>query len=429
MLTTLLALAITAFLVQVARRFAPAVGLIDSPNERKAHEGDIPLVGGIAIFGGLLLVLALKGMLIEHWAFFVGAALLVSTGVWDDIFGVSPQPRLLMQAVAVLTVAVMGGIYVSDLGAIVPVIGTLELGWLAVPFTLFAGVGAINAFNMSDGVDGLCGTLTLVALVGMGIAAGLAGRESELFLILALTGGVIGFLIFNVRLPQRKQAMVFLGDAGSYLMGLSVLYLAMSLSQGADRAIAPVTALWFCMLPLLDTVGMILRRTRRGKSPFSPDREHLHHVFLLAKFSVTTTWIGLAAVATAGMVFGLVGQIAGVPESVMFALFLVTGMLYYGMIMRTWRVLRFFKRSINRRQVAKIDRRSGAERRQKNVGYYVDGVLTERRSGLERRKGNGDRRNDIEQLSPKLVSLNTGRDPSVPADRAARVPHGSSVAQ
>ena len=76
MLTTLLALAITAFLVEVARRLAPAVGLIDSPNERKAHEGDIPLVGGIAIFAGLLLVLSFKGMLVEHWAFFVAAALL-----------------------------------------------------------------------------------------------------------------------------------------------------------------------------------------------------------------------------------------------------------------------------------------------------------------------------------------------------------------
>jgi hypothetical protein len=146
----------------------------------------------------------------------------------------------------------------------------------------------------------------------------------------------------------------------------------------------------------------------------------------LAKFSVTTTWIGLAAVATAGMVIGLIGQIAGVPESIMFAVFLVTGVLYYAMIMRTWRVLRFFKRSINRRQAQKIDRRSGTERRQKNVGYYVDGVLTERRSGLDRRRHDGDRRDEIGQVSPKLMDL-SANDPSIRTDRAARVSSGSSA--
>lgn len=420
-LITFLALAVTAILVEVARRLAPAVGLIDSPNERKAHEGEIPLVGGIAIFAGLLLVLAFKGALADHWAFFLAAGLLVATGIWDDVFGVSPHPRLLMQSLAVLIIAVPGEGYISDLGTILPAIGNLHLGWMGIPFTVFAGVGLINAFNMSDGVDGLCGTLTLVALTGLGIAAGIAGRESELMLILALAGGVIGFLIFNVRLPQRKQAVVFLGDAGSYLMGLSVIYLAMRLSQGQERAINPVTALWFCMLPLLDTVGMILRRIRRGKSPFSPDREHLHHVFLLANFSVTTTWLGLAAVATSGMIIGLFGLIAGIPESVMFALFLVLGVVYYVMLMRTWKLLRFLSRSINRRKMARVDRRVGAERRVKDVGYFVNGVRVERRSGTDRRQNDGCRRTDEEYAASTFIDLASSNSPSQAPDRAARI--------
>lgn len=421
MLITFLALAVTAFLVEVARRLAPAVGLIDSPNERKAHEGDIPLVGGIAIFAGLLLVLAFKGSLADHWAFFLAAGLLVATGIWDDVFGVSPHPRLLMQSLAVLIIAVPGRGYISDLGTILPIIGTLNLGWMAIPFTVFAGVGLINAFNMSDGVDGLCGTLTLVALTGLGVAAGMAGRESELILILALAGAVIGFLMFNVRLPRRKQAVVFLGDAGSYLMGLSVIYLAMRLSQGQERAINPVTALWFCMLPLLDTVGMILRRIRRGKSPFSPDREHLHHVFLLANFSVTTTWLGLAGVATSGMIIGLFGYIAGIPESAMFALFLVLGALYYVMLMRTWKVLRFLSRSINRRKIARVDRRVGAERRIEDVGYFVDGVRVERRSGTDRRQNDGCRRTDEEYAASTFVGLTPSNGSSGASHRAARI--------
>lgn len=420
-LITVLALAVTAFLVEVARRLAPVVGLIDSPNERKAHEGDIPLVGGIAIFAGLLLVLAFKGSLADHWAFFLAAGLLVATGIWDDKFGVSPHPRLLMQSLAVLIIAVPGRGYISDLGTILPAIGTLNLGWMGIPFTVFAGVGLINAFNMSDGVDGLCGTLTLVALTGLGIAAGMAGRESELILILALAGGVIGFLMFNVRLPRRKQAMVFLGDAGSYLMGLAVIYLAMRLSQGQERAINPVTALWFCMLPLLDTVGMILRRIRRGKSPFSPDREHLHHVFLLANFSVTTTWLGLAAVATTGMIIGLFGLIAGIPESIMFALFLILGVWYYGMLIRTWKALRFFSRSINRRTMARVDRRVGRERRKKDIGYFVNGVRVERRSGKDRRQGNGGRRSNEDYAASTFIDLTPSNSSSQSPDRAARI--------
>jgi UDP-GlcNAc:undecaprenyl-phosphate GlcNAc-1-phosphate transferase len=322
-----LALAITALLIEVARRLAPAVGLIDSPCERKAHRGDIPLVGGIGIFSGLLMVMALTQNLVDHWAYLTAAALLVMVGVWDDALGISPARRLAFQAGSVLLFAVLGGAYIADLGMVFPALGIASLGWMAIPFTVFAGVGVINAFNMSDGVDGLCGTLTLVALVGLGIAAGLAGRESELILIVALIGSLIGFLFFNVRLPQREQAMVFLGDAGSYLLGLSVAYLCIRLSQGADRAISPVTALWFCMVPLLDTIGMILRRARRGQSPFSPDREHIHHVFLLAKFSVTTTWFGLVLIATVGMAFGLFGNIIGIPESLIFWAVFVIGVV------------------------------------------------------------------------------------------------------
>lgn len=422
MLTPIMALAITVILVQVARRVAPAVGLVDTPTARKSHNGDIPLVGGIAIFGALFAFMAFGGLFQDHAAFLAAATLLVTVGVLDDVFGISPPVRLAVQAAAMLIITVVGGVYLADLGSIVPAVGTLHLGWMAIPFTVFAGVGAINAFNLSDGVDGLCGTLTLVALVGLGIAAGVGGAFSELPLILTLIGGIVGFLIFNVRLPKRQQASVFLGDAGSYLLGLSVLYLAVRLSQGPDRAIQPVTALWFCMLPLLDTIGVMLRRLRRGHSPLSPDREHIHHVFLLAKFSVTATWIGLTLVAITGVAFGLLGLFAGVPESVMFASFLVLSVAYYGMFTRVWKALTFLSRSINRRAMAKMDRRIGEDRRQRSEVYYVDGIPKERRSGYERRKSGRDRRNgetpDSESLSgPEVDQIGESES----TDKAARI--------
>ena len=421
MLTPIVALAVTIILVQVTRRTAPAVGLVDSPTFRKSHNGDIPLVGGIAIFGSLLVAMAFGEMFADHWPFLAAAGLLVVVGVWDDIFGVSPPVRLMVQSLAVLLMAVAGGVYLADLGEILPVVGVVSLSWMAIPFTVFAGVGVINAFNMSDGVDGLCGTLALVALAGLGVAAGMAGNTSELMLIAALIGGVVGFLFFNVRLPQRPQASVFLGDAGSYLLGLAVMYLAIRLSQGPDRAIQPVTALWFCMLPLLDTIGMLLRRLRRGRSPFSPDREHIHHVFLLAKFSVTATWIGLALVAILGTAFGLLGVMVGIPDSVMFAGFLIISVVYYGMFTRVWKALTFLSRSINRRAQVKIDRRVGADRRQRSEVYYVDGIPKERRSGTDRRENGGDRRNGEDPVTATVVDLKQDQHEPLDTDQAARI--------
>jgi UDP-GlcNAc:undecaprenyl-phosphate GlcNAc-1-phosphate transferase len=389
----MLALVVTAFLVEGARRVAPVIGLVDRPTNRKSHEGNIPLVGGIAIFTGILLVMMMSGYAAEYWAFFAAAAILVAVGVWDDAAGLDPIVRLLFQSLAVLIVAVGENAYVADLGTIIPVIGTLKLGWLSLPFTVIAGVGIINAFNMSDGVDGHCGTLTLVALTGLGTVAAYAGKSSDLLLIITLSGGLIGFLFYNVRLPGRDQAKVFLGDAGSYLLGLSVLYFTVRLSQGPDRAMPPVAALWFCMVPLIDTIGMIIRRIRLGRSPFAPDREHIHHIFLHAKFSVTATWIGLAVVAIFGMLIGLIGAISGASEPFMFTAFLLVGGLYYLMMKRAWQAMRFMKRSINRRSDAKVDRRVGVDRRQRESIYYVDGIPKERRSGLDRRRG--DRREDL----------------------------------
>jgi len=419
MLMPIVALAITIFLVQVARRVAPAVGLVDSPTARKSHNGDIPLVGGIAIFGSLIFAMAIGDLFADHWPFLAAAGLLVMVGVWDDVFGVSPPVRFVVQSLAVLLMATAGGVYLADLGEILPAIGVLSLGWMAIPFTVFAGVGGINAFNLSDGVDGLCGTLALVALTGLGIAAGVAGKTSELLLIVTLIGGIAGFLVFNVRLSPRRHASVFLGDAGSYLLGLSVMYIAIRLSQGPERAIQPVTALWFCMLPLLDTIGVLLRRLKRGHSPFNPDREHIHHVFLLAKFSVTATWIGLALVAVLGTVFGLLGVIAGIPESVMFAGFLIVSTAYYGMFTRVWKALTFLSRSINRRALAKLDRRVGTERRLRSEVYYVDGIPKERRSGEERRNNNGDRRNGEEDAGATIIELEQDQLEELETDRAA----------
>jgi hypothetical protein len=153
----------------------------------------------------------------------------------------------------------------------------------------------------------------------------------------------------------------------------------------------PVTALWILMVPLLDTVGMILRRLHRGRSPFAADREHLHHVFLLARFTVTETVLIISGIAAMGVLIGLGGLYAGVPESLMLAAFLAVGVGYYWMIMRAWKVMRFLSRSINRR-MGRGDRRVLGERRRRDDPTVVARLGYDRRSGLDRRRGQKDRR-------------------------------------
>ena len=170
--------------------------------------------------------MALGGLFADHWPFLAAAGLLVAVGVWDDVFGVSPLVRFMVQSLAVLIFAVAGGVYLADLGEILPVVGVLSLGWMAIPFTVFAGVGAINAFNLSDGVDGLCGTLALVALAGLGVAAGMAGKTSELMLTVALIGGVARNVGFVKSLEEDLETELLIPEEPEYVGALGAALVA-----------------------------------------------------------------------------------------------------------------------------------------------------------------------------------------------------------
>jgi UDP-GlcNAc:undecaprenyl-phosphate GlcNAc-1-phosphate transferase len=235
--------------------------------------------------------------------------------------------------------------------------------------------------------------LSLVAFVALGFAAAVAGRTEDLLLIGAVSGALVGFLTFNYRLPGRKQALVFLGDSGSYLVGFLLFYVVVRLSQGPQAAIAPVTALWICAIPLFDTVAIMLRRLRKGRSPFVADREHLHHVFLLAGFTVRETVAIMAGLASVGAALGVWGDLAGVPDLVMLAGFLFLAALYYRVITRAWTVMRFLNRSISRRRRL-VDRRGGRDRRRRRDPSMVAKVGRDRRSGKDRRR-EPDRRHEI----------------------------------
>jgi UDP-GlcNAc:undecaprenyl-phosphate GlcNAc-1-phosphate transferase len=388
---TVLACVLTSVLIVILRPLALTVGLVDVPDARKSHTGPIPLIGGIAIFISVLVacfVPRLTGLSLSvpEVLSFVGASiLLVGVGLVDDFIELSPRLRLIAQALAALAMIFGAGVVLTDLGGMRASGVILQLGVLAIPFTVFATIGVINALNMCDGMDGLSGTQALVSLCGFAVALALWGKAGESGLLLVLGGAIVGFLLFNMRLPGRSRASIFLGDAGSMFLGFALTWFAISLSQGPDRVLKPAAALWFIMVPVVDAVAMMLRRIVKGRSPFSADREHLHHIFLLAGFTVNQTVGIMAGLALTGVLVGLASTRWDWPDLLVAGAFLVVGLLYFWMIMHSWRVMRFLRRSICRRRSTVVDRRQLADRRQSHGrGTYTG---PERRSGIDRRKG------------------------------------------
>ncbi len=384
----IIAFAATLLLILTLRPAAQRWGLVDVPNERSSHREPTPLIGGLAIFVaftiGFLAAAAAGAVSFDRYtvSLFAGGALLLFVGAVDDARDLSPVLRFGVQIVASLIMIYGGGVVLDDLGRMRPDGEVLYLGVLAVPFTVFATLGVINALNMCDGLDGLSGSLALISLTGMMIVALLGGAGADFVMLAVLGASIIGFLLFNLRLPGRQRASVFMGDAGSMFLGYLLTWFAISLSQSPSRAMVPAAALWFLMLPLFDTVSMMLRRLMLRRSPFSADREHIHHIFLLAGFSVNETVVVMAAAALIGVGIGLLTMDLRASDFTIAGAFLIVGILYFWMVLRSWKVMRFIERSICRRR-SHPDRRGGEDRRSGEDLTYAG---PERRAPQNRRR-------------------------------------------
>lgn len=324
-------------------RLAPRLALVDHPDMRKQHAEPTPLVGGLSMFIALvctaLLVLPAQFIPLEPLLL---ATFIVVLGVLDDRYNLSALPRLGAQALLALAMIYWAGVELSSLGNLI-FNGNIELGILAVPMTVIGTVGVINAVNFSDGLDGLAGGLVLVTLGFLLLLAYLAGNVALSLELLMVVGVILGFWVLNSRFFRRRKAAVFMGDAGSMFLGFLLAWYFISQTQGDARILSPVTALWIFALPLFDTVGIMLRRILRGRSPFSPDREHLHHIFIHAGYSVTGTVTLILLIAVALGMVGLLGERLGVHEGVMFLAFLTTFGLYFFVMMHAWKAMKWVK--------------------------------------------------------------------------------------
>jgi UDP-GlcNAc:undecaprenyl-phosphate GlcNAc-1-phosphate transferase len=198
-----------------------------------------------------------------------GVAMLVMVGVLDDRFDLRGRHKLLGQIVAVTLVVLPGGLRVDQVEFMAR---PIPLGPLAIPFSYFLFLGAINAANLLDGMDGLLTSVGLVGSVTLAVLAYLSGQTLTLLLAVALAGALLGFLTYN-----RPPASVYLGDSGSMSVGLLLTMMAVNLERKGDAPLPLALPVCLLFLPILDTAAAIVRRKLTGKSIYTADRGHLHH--------------------------------------------------------------------------------------------------------------------------------------------------------
>ena len=343
-LTLLATAALCLALIPLARR----IGLVDHPGVRKVHETVTPLTGGPAVLLALVTAAAwwLPGDRFLQ-ALLMGGVLMFFVGLFDDLHNLSARMRFVAQIAACLVMIAWGGVVLEDFGRLFWN-DVLELGVLGVPITVFAALGVINSFNLIDGMDGLAGSLFLVAAAGMALFAALAGQAQILWLLLLAMAAVGGFLLLNARWPWNQRARIFLGDSGSMLLGFLLAWCFIVLGNDrpylAERAFMPMTAVWLIAVPLLDTSTQIWCRWRAGQSPLGADQHHLHHAFLRAGYSTGATWLHISLLALALGGAGVLLEVFGAPGYLSFWLFIGCAYAYYFYMRRTWARQQFLGR-------------------------------------------------------------------------------------
>ena len=256
---------------------------------------------------------------------FIAIALLLQVLILiDDAYGMSASKRLFIQSGTTLALIFLGEVYIENLN--VSFLGIdLELGFWGVPFTVFAVVGMINAFNMIDGINGLCAGFALIALGSLQIASGF--NVASYSLVIAV-GSIIGFLFYNLGFLGTKRR-VFLGDNGSTFLGFFVAWTCINYSQSSDELIKPVTCLWLVAIPLLDCLGVIVGRIIKGILPFSPGRDHIHHKLQMMTESSSKTLIGLLILGSLLAGLGIILDKSYLSSEVSLILFIAFAVIYY----------------------------------------------------------------------------------------------------
>ena len=260
--------------------------ILDKSDERKLHERDVPLLGGFPVIISTMLTTLFFfpfDVLIELRYFFGTLFLMFLVGLRDDLLPLNPFVKFISQVIPCILVYFLLDTHIDSLYTLFP----LEFPfWFSIFITVFTLLIIINSFNLIDGIDGLAGSLTLISVSAFATYFYFSGNEYLAYLLYSYAGAMLGFLIFN-----WAPARIFMGDTGSlfsgFLLGCSAIWFINANSeQELPYFQASIgTAMCFIAVPLFDTFRIIFYRIYKGKSPMSPDRQHIHHILLRLNFS------------------------------------------------------------------------------------------------------------------------------------------------
>ena len=285
------------------RPIAIDLGIVDKPGERKLHVGEIPLIGGPLILLVTLIGASLISVDFPEGAFIAGG-LIVMLGVMDDKYDISAKLKLAMQVAIACLVIFLDKELIVDIGILQNDFANPSLQPVHFGLAVLAIVVGVNALNLIDGIDGLAASIVLVILLNANLAfifSGLPLPSDILIQSVLLAGVLCSFLVFNLGLISGKK--IFLGDSGSMLVGLYITNMLIEISQApasnSGVTIPATLCLWLTAVPVTDMLVTSMGRVLKGKSPFAPDRTHLHHRLSdlgLSKWYVLLTILGASTI-------------------------------------------------------------------------------------------------------------------------------------
>lgn len=331
------AFAITTAFMFALRPVASAIGLVDRPGGRKMHDGEIPIIGGLAMFVGVFAGLVLlQGPSLYLGSLIVASLLILAIGALDDRYGLPAFVRLVTQLGAVLVMVFGANLQLSDIGDPFGT-GTISMGPAALLMTILVTATVINAYNFIDGADGLAGTMALIALLAIAAVGGYASASSAI--ALTVVSAICAFLLFNLPTRHNRSVRSFMGDAGSTLLGFTIVWVTLGVCQGSERIISPVYCLWFAAVPIFDCLTCFVRRIASKRSPFAPGRDHFHHELFQGGFGVRATLVILTGIQLGYTLVALGAWKLGVPDVVMFTAWSVLGLTQSAVIrnLAKWR--------------------------------------------------------------------------------------------
>jgi len=333
LLSVIISFAITFLAIPVIIFVAEKKKLYDVPDERKIHASPIPSLGGLGIFAGFVMasLLVISFTKAAEFQYYIAAALVIFfLGLKDDILDISAVKKFIGQVLAAFLIIYKGGLQIQSMHGFLGVYELPEM--MSLLLTYFTVIVVINSFNLIDGVDGLAGSLGLMATCVLGVYFIKANFLPYAILSFSLAGSLAAFLIFNF-----QPAKIFMGDTGSLLIGMvsSILIIKfINVSSGNTSLPIPASpAIGFSilMIPLLDTLRVFAIRILHRRSPFSPDRNHVHHILLDKGLSHKSVTLTLVSVNVLFIVVSYLGQPIGntwLIFSTVLVFFAVIGALY-----------------------------------------------------------------------------------------------------